>query len=348
MTKQVDLKHFGIAEPLLIGMSGGQTSGYQLRLFLDALGGKITGRRRVCFANTGDEDERTLKFVERISLEWDVDIAWLEYRFVPFPDSLLCNPEFQKLRRDQVACRKDKALRKAVAVMMEDACFPQNAASIRRGRECLNGKHTYDIVNYATASRNKEPYQAALEAREAYRLAVKGLKGVLPCPAQRICTGELKIKTMARYLFDMWGVKPKEYNVALALRADEMHRVDSAMAADVDSGIPYFPMADAGIVGADVVGFWNSQPFRLGMKSYEGNCGRCFMKKKHALSRLIHRDPSSADWWIGWEKRTEDRFRRDRDSYAAMQYAAIHQMEIFPEPEETESVITCEGGYCSD
>lgn len=39
--KAIDYKHFDIPEPLLIGMSGGQTSAMQLRLFLDALGGKI-------------------------------------------------------------------------------------------------------------------------------------------------------------------------------------------------------------------------------------------------------------------------------------------------------------------
>ncbi len=44
---------FEIPEPLLIGMSGGQTSGYQLHLFLNHFGGQITGRRKVVFANTG-------------------------------------------------------------------------------------------------------------------------------------------------------------------------------------------------------------------------------------------------------------------------------------------------------
>src|SRR5215469_3622218 len=101
--KPIDLRHFDIPEPLLIGMSGGQTSAYQLRLFLDHLGGQITGRRKVIFANTGDEDERTLKFVERVALEWNVDIAWLEYRFVPFPKSLLCDLAFQEARRQQLA-----------------------------------------------------------------------------------------------------------------------------------------------------------------------------------------------------------------------------------------------------
>jgi hypothetical protein len=344
-----DLRHFDIPEPLLVGMSGGRTSAYQLRCFLDLWDGKVTGRRRVCFANTGDEDERTLKFVERISLEWGVEIDWLEYRFEPFPVALTSDPEFQELRRRQFRDRKDKGLREAVAVRMEDAGFPEQAMSIRKGRETVNGRDTYAVVNYATASREKEPYIAMLLAREAYRLAVKGKKGVLPTPRHRLCTGQLKMRTMYRRLRELWGLAgPNSYNVALALRADEMHRVDSAFAREIEAGVPYFPLADSGVRAEDVAAFWIAQPFQLGMKSYEGNCRLCYMKKENAVEHLIRQRPPDADWWSGWEDRVQGRFRRDRPSYAGLKWIAEHQGLLFPEPEDMESVITCEGGYCSD
>jgi hypothetical protein len=35
----------------------------------------------ICFANTGKEDEATLKFVNNCAINWGVDIRWLEYRW---------------------------------------------------------------------------------------------------------------------------------------------------------------------------------------------------------------------------------------------------------------------------
>ena len=340
---------FDIPEPLLIGMSGGQTSAYQLRRFLDHLGGKITGRRAVCFANTGDEDERTLKFVERVSLEWDVSVVWLEYRFVPFPQELLADPSFRELRQRQFANRKDKQLREELALLLKDAGFLEQAIAIAMGRECLNGRHAYEIVNYATASRNKEPYTTMMESRESYRQYVKGLAAVLPNASQRICTGELKMNTMRRFVYDLWGIdRPEAYNVALALRADEWTRVAAAQERKIEAGVSYFPLFDSGVRAADVVEFWRNQPFQLGMRAYEGNCKLCHMKKSSALDILIRRNPAAADWWIGWESRANDYFRRSRESYKAMKWQAEHQPLLFDEPDELETVITCESGYCSN
>jgi len=40
----------------------------------------------VCFANTGKEDESTLRFVQDCSEHWNVPITWLEYKWSEKPD----------------------------------------------------------------------------------------------------------------------------------------------------------------------------------------------------------------------------------------------------------------------
>ena len=78
------MDYFKINEPTCISFSGGRTSAYMLWRVLQSNGGSLPDDAIVCFANTGKEDEATLRFVQRCSDEWSVPITWLEY----IPDGL--------------------------------------------------------------------------------------------------------------------------------------------------------------------------------------------------------------------------------------------------------------------
>jgi 3'-phosphoadenosine 5'-phosphosulfate sulfotransferase (PAPS reductase)/FAD synthetase len=74
------LNPFTIIEPTVISFSGGRTSAYMLWRVLEANGGKLPDEAIVCFANTGKEEEATLRFVRDCQVNWNVPIVWLEYQ----------------------------------------------------------------------------------------------------------------------------------------------------------------------------------------------------------------------------------------------------------------------------
>ena len=71
---------YKIDSPTCISFSGGRTSAYMLYQVLQAHGGKLPDEAIVCFANTGKEDEATLRFVQDCSVRWNVEINWLEFQ----------------------------------------------------------------------------------------------------------------------------------------------------------------------------------------------------------------------------------------------------------------------------
>ena len=69
---------FKIDGPTCVSFSGGRTSAYMLWRVLQSNGG-LPDDCHVIFANTGKEEEASLRFVQRCSDEWSVPIRWIEY-----------------------------------------------------------------------------------------------------------------------------------------------------------------------------------------------------------------------------------------------------------------------------
>jgi 3'-phosphoadenosine 5'-phosphosulfate sulfotransferase (PAPS reductase)/FAD synthetase len=91
---------FFIDSPTCISFSGGRTSAYMLWCILQAHAGKLPDEAVVCFANTGKEEEATLRFVDRCSREWGVDIHWLEYQYKTEPSQRFKRVTFETAARD--------------------------------------------------------------------------------------------------------------------------------------------------------------------------------------------------------------------------------------------------------
>ena len=101
-------------------------------------------------------------------------------------------------------------------------------------------------VDFATASRNGEPF---------FDLIDQNGSPYLPNPVKRICTAQLKIRTIHKYVQSL-GIHHTENDDWVGIRADEMRR-----AAKIDRSRT--PLVSAGVTKQTVGDFWKSQPFDL-------------------------------------------------------------------------------------
>ena len=253
---------------------------------LQSHGGTLPADAVVCFANTGKEEEATLRFVRDCSQQWNVPITWVEYR---------------------------------------------------------NDEKGYAVVDFDTASREGEPFEAIIRKRN-----------YLPNPVTRFCTSELKIRTIHKFLRDNWSAlgwadTDMEWDQMIGIRADESRRVAKILtrghSTQTTKETMLMPMAEAHIALADIELFWAAQPFNLELPTHKGrtlagNCDLCFLKPAGQVLSLIAQKPARAIWWAKMEalalasKPSGAVFRTDRASYAQMAANADAQTDAFGHDEE--------------
>lgn len=201
------------------------------------------------------------------------------------------------------------------------------------------------IVDFDTASRNGEPFDAIIEQR-GY---------ILPNVRSAYCSSELKVRTGHRYLRSIGWT---EWDTFMGIRADEAVRVAKFRAnrsPETPSEEVHMPLAVGGVTKWEVKGFWAAQPFDLelpnvGGETPAGNCILCFKKKGARVMSLIRHKPERAVWWAAKEKKSDEyatgdgaRFRNDRPSYQRMADYVRDQKEIAFDPNE--EAIAC---FCGD
>ena len=198
------------------------------------------------------------------------------------------------------------------------------------------------LVDFDTASRNGEPFEALIRKRN-----------YLPNPVARFCTVELKVRAIHRYLKTIGWT---EWDSMLGIRADEPRRL--AKIGNQDYGKheeKCAPLGQVGITKEDVGAFWRAQPFDLGLPNnngvtMHGNCDLCFLKGGSQVLSLIAEKPERAVWWARMEalalalasKPSGAVFRSDRPSYASMLQFSKDQTNLFDPKEES---ISC---FCGD
>jgi 3'-phosphoadenosine 5'-phosphosulfate sulfotransferase (PAPS reductase)/FAD synthetase len=183
----------------------------------------------------------------------------------------------------------------------------------------------YAVVDYKTASRNGEPFEALIDKRH-----------YLPNTFARFCTSELKIVPMKKHLKSLGY---EDITTFVGIRADEPRRV-AKMKDNAD--IKETPLATAKVTVSDVLSFWDKQPFNLQTITVNGNsllsnCDLCFLKKADHLLGLIQDKPERAVWWANMEKKIGARFNQAHPSYVDMLHYNSKQRDMFDPNEEAKN-----------
>ncbi len=191
------------------------------------------------------------------------------------------------------------------------------------------GSHAIRRVDYATASRDGAPFSAALANIRAVRDR-KGLPYYIPNPSRRLCTTELKIRPMKRF---MQAAGHRHFDMVMGIRADEPRRVAKLRPSPAEVWEHVLPLADAGVSKADVMAFWKTQPFDLQLDPHEGNCDLCHLKRiEHRVLVMADR-PDLAAWWAREEELMGLQFlagtasRKPEPSYAELNRLAPGMVE---------------------
>lgn len=243
----------------VISFSGGETSGYMLWWLLTYKSDEY--EFKIVFANTGQENEETLLFVQQCAEYFKVEIIWVE-----------------GIHRGKIGTKT-----------VDYINYLDNIFKVKWVNGRIGTKHK--IVNYKTATRvndwrNKPTVFESMIAKYG-----------IPNINSPVCTRELKERPIKSYLRSIgW----KDYYLAIGIRQDEFDRMN---AKKDEMKIIYPLISDNPMTKPKINTWWNSQPFRLKLKGYQGNCVWCWKKNINKLILLGKENPNNFDFPAYIEKK---------------------------------------------
>lgn len=177
-------------------------------------------------------------------------------------------------------------------------------------------KDRWKQVDFASASRNGEPFEALIK-----------FKRYIPNVAHRLCTEYLKVGTVRNYCRGV--LKWRAWDSLLGFRADEPRRVASARAPKRRAcWTNVCPLAEAKVNKPEILEFWKKSNFDLRLpvapdgSTIGGNCDLCFLKGVPHLVGLVKAQPASVQWWKRQEREQGHPFRAEGPSYEMIERLA--------------------------
>tara|TARA_R110000796_G_scaffold144294_1_gene261024 strand:+ start:157 stop:1476 length:1320 start_codon:yes stop_codon:yes gene_type:complete len=190
----------------------------------------------------------------------------------------------------------------------------------------------FKVVDYKTASRSGEPFNALIEERK-----------FAPNSMARFCTSDLKVLPAKEYMIRSGYT---EWAAVVGFRADENRRVNNLK--DVDIWETLTPLHTAGVIEQDINLWWSENDFDLNVHSSLSNCDGCFLKGEKSRAFLAKYYPDRAKWWADIES-TGRHFRNPDKSMTwakLISHATAQSDWVFDEENDT----YCDTGFggCHD
>ena len=124
---------------------------------------------------------------------------------------------------------------------------------------------------------------------EIFETGIKKLG--IPSNVNKWCNRDMKLTPLKKYADSVFGLN--NYSIAVGLRIDEIDRVRK----DYKDNNVFYPLMDNNISKKERNKFWESQPIKIDIPAYKGNCDLCFEKSNRKLMTIIKEEPDTAIWW---------------------------------------------------
>lgn len=191
------------------------------------------------------------------------------------------------------------------------------------------------------------------------------IKHYVPNVMRRICTVEMKIIPMAKFIVKNIG---EVVETRIGFRANETRRAKNMIARLNPDGImeqkiivgkhkngnnkwqntpyqiPKFPLIEDNIYKDKVEKYWEDKNVRF---AYMNNCVGCFHRNEVLLKHMSIRNPNKFDWFVEKEKKAIQTYNKSAGWKAGMGPTyeeikkSLKQLDLFDE-----DFNECDSGYC--
>lgn len=165
----------------------------------------------------------------------------------------------------------------------------------------------FNLVDFKTANRTGKPFADSIK------------KYGIPRQHNPHCSRDLKADPITKFAKSLCS----EYQMAIGYRMDELQRINPKTTKQKKF---VYPLVDVWPTwNIQVRKFWESMPFDLELKDYQGNCDLCWKKSQRNRLTILSENPSIGQQWQQWEEQSDFIFDRDGIPVSNLLQIATHQ-----------------------